>query len=113
MDKNGFVTTISGKPIGFSSWDPRKLPVSIEIGHNCIVREFQGKGIGTFQLRETMKRIMETNPQMIFVKTGANQYFLPARRMYDSSGFVMVSKINHDDYAVPETVEYILHSILY
>lgn len=106
MDRNGFVTTISGKPIGFSTWDPRNLPQSVEIGHNCIIREFQGKGFGNYQLKETMVQIMARNPQRIFVKTGANQFFLPARRMYESSGFVIISKTKHDDLIVPETVDY-------
>lgn len=108
MDKNGFVMTRSGKPIGFSSWDPRKLPESVEIGHNCIIKEFQGLGLGKVQLGETLRQIKERRPQRIFVKTGNTPFFLPARKMYQSSRFEMVSITKRNDSIVPEVVEYTL-----
>ncbi len=106
MDKNGFVMTKQGRPIGFSSWDPRQLPESIEIGHNCIIKEFQGSGLGKMQLGETLRQIKQRSPKQIFVKTGNTPFFLPARRMYESSGFEIVAVSKRDDSAVPEVVEY-------
>ena len=108
MDKNGFVMIKQGKPIGFSSWDPRKLPASVEIGHNCIIKEYQGSGLGKMQLGETLRQIKQRSPKQIFVKTGNTPFFLPARKMYESSGFEVVAVSKRDDLVVPEVAEYAL-----
>ena len=34
-DKCGFITTVDGIAIGHISWDPRKKPAYVSIGHNC------------------------------------------------------------------------------
>lgn len=111
MDKNGFVMVKDGKPVGFASWDPRNLPESVEIGHNCVNIEYQGFGFGIVQLDEVVRRIKERNPKVILVKTGNIPFFLPARRMYESSGFAIVAITNQDDPSVTEVVEYVLRLI--
>ena len=35
-EKYGLVTCMDGVPIGFVTWDPRKRPEYVEIGHNGI-----------------------------------------------------------------------------
>ena len=44
-DRYGFFSVLDGVPIGFVSWDPRRLPESVEIGHNCIRSDWKGRGI--------------------------------------------------------------------
>ena len=56
-DKYCFVTVLDGEPIGHISWDPRHKPDYVEIGHNCIITKYKGKGYGYFQLEE-LKNIM-------------------------------------------------------
>ena len=36
-DRYGFITVLNGKAAGLASWDPRKMPEYVEIGHNCII----------------------------------------------------------------------------
>jgi hypothetical protein len=106
LDRCGFVTVEAGTPIGFMSWDPRNLPDSVEIGHNCIVRAHQGKGKGLTQLRIGIDRIGLQNPERIVVRTGAGDFFAPARKMYLTAGFQYRGTTRTNDGLIPETVEY-------
>ena len=56
-DKYCIITVLDGEPIGHISWDPRHKPDYVEIGHNCIITKYKGKGYGYFQLEE-LKNIM-------------------------------------------------------
>ena len=84
-DRCGFFSVLDGVPIGFVSWDPRRLPESVEIGHNCIRSDWKGRGFGTRQMREALRRISVARPRKIFVVTSAP--LLPAQRMYERAGF--------------------------
>ena len=83
-DRCGIVTTLSGNAIGFASWDPRKKPMYVEIGHNCIVTAHKGKGYGTLQMREAVRRMAQEGAREILVTT--NAAFLPASNMYRGVG---------------------------
>lgn len=106
MDRCGFVSVEAGEPIGFISWDPRGLPDSVEIGHNCIVRAFQGRGRGKLQLLAGLGRMRELQPRRILVRTGAGVFFAPARKMYRSAGFRRTRTIRGEDDLIPERVQY-------
>lgn len=84
-DRYGFITVLNGKPVGLASWDPRKMPEYVEIGHNCIISSHKGNGYGAVQLREALRRIAGQDAGKIVVTTNARM--LPARRMYESVGF--------------------------
>ncbi|MCM1131795.1 MAG: GNAT family N-acetyltransferase [Roseburia sp.] len=53
----GFVLVLNGEPIGHISWDPRKRPEYVEIGHNCIITQYKGNGYGHLLLKEAIIRI--------------------------------------------------------
>lgn len=108
IDKCGFVTVFDNQPVGFVSWDPRKLPESIEIGHNCVLCDFKGQGIGLWQINQALEMLKVRNPSKILVKTGNTPFFAPARKMYESSGFKTERIVKNDDPSVPEVVEYCL-----
>ena len=82
-DRCGFFSVLDGVPIGFVSWDPRRLPESVEIGHNCIRSGWKGRGFGTRQMQEAIRRISVARPRKIFVVTSAP--LLSAQRMYELS----------------------------
>ena len=84
-DRCGFFSVLDGVPIGFVSWDPRRLPESVEIGHNCIAPRHQGRGFGTAQLLEAVARIRRTGAERICVTT--SEELFPAQRMYAKAGF--------------------------
>ena len=84
-DKCGFVTVVDGVPVGFICWDPRNLPAYAEIGHNCIITQYKGKGYGRAQLREAVARIEKSGAEKIIVTT--DEDLVPAQRNYESAGF--------------------------
>lgn len=96
-DKYGFVTTLGGEPIGLVSWDPRNVPEYAEIGHNCIIPKYKGKGYGKMQLQEAVNRIMRYDVKKIIVTTNAGLF--PAPKMYESVGFKVYQKRKNKDIA--------------
>ena len=89
-DRCGFFSVLDGVPIGFVSWDPRRLPESVEIGHNCIRSDWKGRGFGTRQMREALRCISAVRPRKILVVTSAS--LVPAQRMYERAGFRMCGR---------------------
>lgn len=82
----GFSTFWEDNGVGFSSWDPRQFPTAV-IGHNCIVPEYRGKGLGIVQMRETIRRLTDRGFIKALVTTGESEFFLPAQTMYKRCGF--------------------------
>ncbi len=94
-DKYGFITVVDGQAIGHISWDPRNIPHTVSIGHNCIISDFKGKGYGKIQLQEAIRRIKKYNVEKIIVTT--NEITLPAQKNYESVGFVKVKQRKNTD----------------
>ena len=95
IGKCGFVSSLENEPVGFASWDPRNLPEFALVGHDCILPKFQGQGLGRLQLIEVVKRLNKLRVKKIKVSTGADGFFLPARRMYLSGGFQEIRRAPH------------------
>ena len=68
------------------SWNPRHKPDYVEIGHNCIITKYKGKGYGHIQLEEAIRRIKKYDKLKKIVVT-TNE---PAQKNYESEGFVKV-----------------------
>ncbi len=91
----GFITVLDGNPIGHITWDPRKAPQSVEIGHNCILCRYKGNGYGKMQLTEALRRIREKwAPQGISVFTNDN---LIAKHNYEACGFTLAGREKNAD----------------
>jgi ribosomal protein S18 acetylase RimI-like enzyme len=82
-----FVTCSHKTPIGMGSIDPRNLPTSASIGQNCLLPAYRGRGYGTRQLHEMLRRLRQRRASRIVVVTSHHPFFLPAQRMYQSNGF--------------------------
>ena len=97
-DKYGLVTCIDDYPIGFVTWDPRKMPEYVEIGHNGIRSAYKRKGYGQMQLQEAIRRIkLYDGLKRIIVCTNGK---LVAPRNYESVGFKLYDrKTNNSDSA--------------
>ncbi len=95
-DKYGFVTLVDKEVVGHISWDPRKRPQSVSIGHNCILSKWKGKGYGKKQLEEAIRRIKEYKPKKIIVTT--NEITIAAQKNYESVGFVKVKERKNTEY---------------
>ena len=92
----GFVTVLDGLPVGHITWDPRKAPESVEVGHNCILSAYKGGGLGKMQLTEAIQRIRARwKPLKIRVCTNDT---LVAKHNYEACGFKLADrKENADD----------------
>ncbi len=86
------VTCVDGEPVGMASWDPRGGPARAVIGHNCVVPEFRGRGLGRAQVEEVLLRLRGEGFLAAEVSTGEHPFFAPAQRMYLSCGFVATSR---------------------
>ena len=82
-----FISTLNGKAVGMASWDPRQGPELGEIGFNCILPEYQGKGFGKAQIKEIFRRLKEAGFEKAFVRTGEHPFFAKAQKMYVACGF--------------------------
>lgn len=82
-----FITCLDGNPIGMGSFDPRGAPEQGVIGQNCILPAFRGQGFGRRQLAEILRRLKALGVRTAVVTTGEQDFFLPARMMYEACGF--------------------------
>jgi RimJ/RimL family protein N-acetyltransferase len=89
-----FITTLNGQVVGMASYDPRQGPEIGIIGYNCVVTEFQGKGFGTQQIKEVLRRFGQMKFKKAAVTTGDHPFFIPAQKMYLSCGFKETKKYN-------------------
>ncbi|MDE6719172.1 MAG: GNAT family N-acetyltransferase, partial [Treponemataceae bacterium] len=102
---DGFITILNGEPIGFASWNPKILPKSAEVGHNCIVAKYKGNGYGKRQMREVVSRIIAQGAKKIVVWT--NEKLIAAQRTYESVGFKFLKK--SEETICPECAGQRLH----
>jgi len=94
-----FLTRIGERTIGFASWDPSKRPRAV-IGHNCIVPAHRHRGYGLAQMREVIGRLAAQGFAEATVRTGQDDFFLPARKMYERAGFRETGRQVVDGHAV-------------
>ena len=97
---SGFMTVLSDVAIGFVSWNPTNIPISAEIGHNCIAAKYKGNGYGKQQMQEAVRRIIAQGAKKIIVTT--NEILIPAQRTYERAGFKFINKSeepNNAEYA--------------
>ena len=89
-EKYGLVSCIDGEAVGFVTWDPRKRPEYVEIGHNGIREKYKRQGYGHRQLEEAIRRIKEYEGlKRIIVCTNSK---LAALKNYESVGFQLYDR---------------------
>ena len=82
----GFVTEIDGAVVGFCTLMLRDTGVGV-VGNNAVAPEAQGKGIGSAQYEECLRRMREAGMVFATVHTGLDPSHAPARRAYEKVGF--------------------------
>jgi GNAT superfamily N-acetyltransferase len=92
-----FITTLDNRPIGVGSFDPRGGPEVGEIGYNCILPTYRGRGFGRAQLEEILRRIRQRGIGKAVVTTGDHPFFTAAQRMYLACGFVETRRFQKYD----------------
>ena len=101
-----FLSLLGKRIVGFGSYDPRGRPDFGIIGHNCILAEFRGKGYGRQQLLEILRRLQSLGIKSAKASTGSYAFFIPARRMYLSCGFLEVGRKPWDVDPSQDIIEY-------
>ena len=88
----GFLTFVDGELVGFGSWDPRAWPEMGRVGHNCVRPNWQRRGYGLSQMQEILGRFRVRGFATAEARTGEQDFFEPARRMYARCGFTPVGR---------------------
>jgi len=101
-----FLTWTDNHIVGFGSFDPRQMPVYGIVGHNCILPQFQGRGIGKQQIFEIPSRLRSMGIQTAKASTNSHPFFVPAQRMYIACGFIEKGRRPWDRDPSREIVEY-------
>lgn len=83
-----FLTWIDNHIVGFGSFDPRQMPGYGIVGHNCVLPQFQGRGIGKRQVFEILIRLRSMGIKTAKASTNSHPFFVPAQRMYMACGFI-------------------------
>lgn len=87
-----FVTCHGNQPIGLGSFEPENALETGRVGHNCILPEFRGNGYGSRQLEEVVRRLRSLRCRRALATTSEHPFFMPARQMYLSQGFVEIGR---------------------
>jgi GNAT superfamily N-acetyltransferase len=88
----GLFSLLRGRVIGFASWDPRGWPDVGQVGHNCVLPEHQGRGVGRRQIEEVLALFRRRGFARARVRTDEHPFFEPARRMYRRCGFELAGR---------------------
>ena len=101
-----FISTLGGEAVGMASWDPRQGPAVGVIGYNCILPEYQGKGFGTAQIKEILRRLKKDGFKKVMVRTGEHPFFVSAQKMYAACGFSEKKRYETGDQPGYGTIDY-------
>jgi GNAT superfamily N-acetyltransferase len=101
-----FLTRLDGEIAGFGSWDPRQRPRFGVIGHNCVLLQFRGRGLGALQIEEILRRFREMAILTAKVSTLDSPFFAPAQRMYQACGFHEVRRFSWQHDPKQKIIEY-------
>jgi GNAT superfamily N-acetyltransferase len=99
------ISWIDDKPVGFISYDPRNFPAYRVVGQNCIQSGYKGKGYGKSQIEELLRIFKQAGCKRAKVSTGDNDFFTPARRMYERFGFEEIGRQFNEKWGYVE-IEY-------
>ena len=87
IGKYVLVSVVNENPIGFVSWDPRRVPESGEIGQNCIISAYRGNGYGKLQIQKVLSIFQNESTKDAKVTTADHPFYDAAKKMYLSCGF--------------------------
>jgi GNAT superfamily N-acetyltransferase len=96
IGSSGFGTILGESLIGFISWDGRQFPLYVIIGHNCVLPGFRNRGVGKYQLSSALTQLDKMGFYHARVSTKRSKFFMYARMMYESCGFVECAPYRND-----------------
>lgn len=84
------IAELNDKVVGYASWSYDEKRDLVTVGHNAVLPEHQGRGIGSTLQREVVRRFHEAGYKRWKVTTLAHDY--PAQRIYEKMGFEEVGR---------------------
>lgn len=82
-----FVSRHGSETVGLGSYDPRPGPDRGIVGQNCVLPDCRGRGFGSRQVLEILKRFVDIGIRAARVTTSGHPFFAPALKMYGGLGF--------------------------
>ncbi len=82
-----FVSQLGNETVGLGSYDPRPGPGHGTVGQNCVLPDYRGRGFGSRQILEILRRFADIGIRAARVTTSGHPFFAPALKMYGSLGF--------------------------
>ena len=79
------VTELDGQVVGFATWHPLN-PKAGEVSENAVDPKFQGRGIGTRQVKKVLEFIKQEGAEVAYVLTWLDPTHAPARAQYRAAG---------------------------
>lgn len=101
-----FLSWLDDDLIGFASYDPRQWPAIGIIGHNAVLPDYRGRGFGKQQIDEILRRFRKKEYKRARVSTLDHPFFVPAKKMYLSCGFLVKRWIPWEGCAKYRLIEY-------
>ena len=101
-----FLSWSGDQLVGLGSYDPRQRPAIGIVGHNCVLPEFRGRGLGRQQIQEILRRFRVIGIKRAAVSTNAHPFFRPAQRMYAACGFRETGRRPWDGDRSQDMIEY-------
>ena len=99
-----FLTEMDRRIVGFASFTHEGTTATI--GRNSVLPGEGGKGIGTGQVSEVIRRCAALGIRTIGVVTGTHRFFAPAQKMYLRAGFNEVDRFDDGEGAGRVLVKY-------
>jgi ribosomal protein S18 acetylase RimI-like enzyme len=99
------VSYVDNQPVGFVSYDPRNFPNFGIVGQNCVLPKFRGHSFGKIQIEKLLEIFKDGKCVKALVSTGANDFFIPAQKMYKSLGFIETGRHLNEKWGFTE-IEY-------
>ena len=95
ISAGGIVTELDGEIVGFATWEVLVEDIFGELGGNAVDPKFQGRGIGTAQMRWVMDNFHKQGYKCLKVHTGMDPAHGPARAEYRNIGMRLGVKRSH------------------
>jgi putative acetyltransferase len=84
---NVVVAEVDGAAVGFATFHLNEKTRIGMVGNNAVLPDYRGRGIGGQLHVRVLELIEEAGMEFAQVTTGLEDYYEPARRMYERQGF--------------------------
>ena len=81
------LSSVGARVVGFGPYVPHRAPEFGHVGHNCVIPEYRGRGLGKFRVQEILRRLSARGTHRARVSTLHGAWHVPAQRMHVACWF--------------------------